>query len=426
MAEVASDRRAIDRAASLTLILAVALGVRLVAAAAVTRYAEARGKLCVFADTDIYWQLAGSIVAGEPFRVWQWGTPHYALRTPGYPLFLASCRLAFGVNLAAVRVVQAVMGTLAVWLVARLAAATWPGGRRAGWSVPLMAALLAAIDPLVVGLSALVLSEALFIPLMLAGLWGLAILWRREGSPGVDRPGVVAGLTGLAMGSAILARPSWALFVPAALVAWVIGAGSGGRSRAFRGAVIVALATAAVMTPWWARNARIFGRFVPTALWVGASLHDGIGPRATGESDMAFTNEPDVRSLGEEEQDAVFRGRALAFAREHPGRVGALALVKLGRFWSPWPNADTLRSARVNVALALATLPVFALLAVGSWDRRRDFRALVLLGGPLAYFCLLHLVFVSSIRYRVPGMIPALGLAAVGLDRLVRRPGSRS
>jgi len=418
MAEDARHRRWVERAASLTLILAVALGLRLVAAAVVSRYAEARGKLCVFGDTDIYWQLAGNIVAGEPYRVSQWGVPHYALRTPAYPLFLASCRATLGVSLPAVRVVQAVLGTLAVWLVARLAGSAVPGVRRAGWTVALTAAALAAVDPFVVGLSALVLSEALFIPLMLAGLWGLAALWPMAGRPGASRPAIVAVLTGLAMGAAILARPSWALFVPAILAAWVIGTGRGDRGRAIRGAAIVALATAATLTPWWARNGRVIGRFVPTALWVGASLYDGIGPQATGASDMRFVDEPDVRALGEVEQDAAFRGRSLAFAREHPGRVATLALVKLGRYWSPWPNADTLRSARVDVASALVTLPVFALLAVGCWDRRRDLRALALLAGPLAYFCLLHLVFVSSIRYRIPGMIPAFGLAAVGLGRL--------
>ena len=423
MAEVASHRRAVDRAASWASVLAVALGLRLVAAAAVSWYARGQGKPCVFADTVIYWDLAGTIVEGRPYLVSQWGVPHYALRTPGYPLFLAACREVFGVSLPAVRVVQAVLGTLAVWLVARLVRVTVPGGPKIGWTVPMMAAGLAAVDPYVVGMSALVLSEAVFVPLMLAGLWGLASFWTTEGRSGPGRPVVVAILTGLAMGGAILVRPSWALFVPTILASWVIGIDRGNRGKALRAAVIVAMATAAILAPWWARNARVFGRFVPTALWVGASLYDGISPGATGASAMEFVDAPGVRALGESEQDAVFRDRSLAFAREHPGRVLGLALAKLGRFWSPWPNADTLRSPRVAVASAMVTLPVFALVAVGLWDRRRDARALVLLAGPLAYFCLLHLVFVSSIRFRIPGMVPAMGLAAVGLGRLRGRIG---
>ena len=75
------------------------------------------------------------------------------------------------------------------------------------------------------------------------------------------------------------------------------------------------------MAPWWVRNARVYGRFVPTALWTGASLYDGLNPRATGASDMEFLAEPEFWPLGEEAQDAALARRALAFARRHPGRV---------------------------------------------------------------------------------------------------------
>ena len=399
---------------SLSIILLVALGLRLAAAVVVSRYVAGRPTPCVFPDTIIYWELARRIVASEPYLVPQGGAPHYALRTPGYPLFLAGCRWLFGPNLPAVRVVQAGLGALAVWLVARLCLAIGPDRRRVAGSVAWVAALLAAVDPYVVGMSALVLSEAIFVPLMLAGLWGLAALWRTEGEEPTRRPTAIAVGIGTLMAAAVLARPSWLLFVPAVLLAWVVGAGRGHRGAAVRGAAVVALAFAATMAPWWVRVYRIHGRFVPTALWVGASLYDGVGPQANGESDMRFVDEPDVRSLGEVEQEDEFRARSIRAIRADPGRVAWLAAVKLGRFWSPWPNAAMLRSWRVNLLSAAVTLPVFGLLMLGVWDRRKDIRALVLLLGPLAYFCALHLIFVSSIRYRIPGLVPALGLAAVG------------
>jgi hypothetical protein len=62
-----------------------------------------------------------------------------------------------------------------------------------------------------------------------------------------------------------------------------------------------------------------------------------------------------------------------------------------------------------------------AALAVGVWDRRRDVRALVILAGPLIYFALLHMIFASSMRYRIPAAVPGMGLAAVGLDWMLRR-----
>ncbi|HEX8203644.1 MAG TPA: 4-amino-4-deoxy-L-arabinose transferase, partial [Isosphaeraceae bacterium] len=203
-------------------------------------------------------------------------------------------------------------------------------------------------------------------------------------------------------------------------LAWMTFTETGRRRGAARGALVVVLGVVVIMAPWWIRNARHFGRFVPTALWVGASLYDGLNPGATGASAMEFLAAPEVRALDEPTQDAVLGARAVRFAREHPGRAMRLALIKAARFWSPWPNAETLRAPGVAVVGALVTLPVFALMAIGLWDRRRDARALVLLAGPLLYFAALHLVFVSSVRYRIPGAVPALGLAAIGAARLAR------
>ena len=248
--------------------------------------------------------------------------PHFALRTPGYPLFLAACQALFGERFLPVRLVQAVLGTLGVYLVYRLVDRAVPGRDAA-----IVAAGLAAVEPYGVGLGALILSEGLFLPLMLAGLWGLAVLWRRGDEPGPRHRAAVAVGTGLVHGAAILVRPSWALIVPLLLAAWVVGAGRGRRREAIRGAAIVALATAAVMAPWWARNARVFGRFVPTALWVGASLYDGLSPTATGASDMEFLERAGIVELDEATQDAELRRRAVDFALS----------IRAGR-WS-WPRS---------------------------------------------------------------------------------------
>ncbi len=68
----------------------------------------------------------------------------------------------------------------------------------------------------------------------------------------------------------------------------------------------------------------------------------------------------------------------------------------------------------VMIAAAAVELPLFGLLALGAWNRRRDLRVWVLSAGPVLYFSALHLVFASSMRYRIPGEMPALVLAAFG------------
>ena len=64
-------------------------------------------------------------------------------------------------------------------------------------------------------------------------------------------------------------------------------------------------------------------------------------------------------------------------------------MVKLGRYWSPWPNAEGFRSPVLAVASTVVELPLFGLMVLGAWDRRRDPRAWALLAGPLLYFCAL-------------------------------------
>jgi 4-amino-4-deoxy-L-arabinose transferase-like glycosyltransferase len=430
-ARAAHWAHALARLASLAFVLEVALGLRVVAANAVDLYVHRGGsqRLCLFPDSLVYWGLARTIRAGAPYEYVEWSDiPHFAVRTPGYPLFLATCQALFGERTLAVRLVQATLGTVSVYLVYRLtrqftplqeAAALGAPSLPGGWTGPLVAAALAAINPYYLMMSSLILSEAVFVPLMLASFVGLALLWDLPGRGcGITgwRAILVALLSGAAAGAAILVRPSWMLFLPAVLAMWVLATLHDRRAcaRAARGALICALGVVVVMGPWWVRNAMIYGRFVPTALWMGASLYDGLNPKATGASDMSFLFDRDIWPLDEQDHDAELTRRAVAFAREYPGRVLSLAVVKLGRYWSPWPNAEGFQSKVLGIASAAVELPLFGLMALGGWDRRRDPRAWALLAGPLLYFCALHLVFASSMRYRIPGEMPALGLAAIG------------
>ncbi len=87
-----------------------------------TSVGEGPTRLCVFPDTVSYWELARTIRAGDPYEVVEWADiPHFALRTPGYPLVLAACQAVFGERTLAVRLVQAVLGTLSVYLIYCLA-----------------------------------------------------------------------------------------------------------------------------------------------------------------------------------------------------------------------------------------------------------------------------------------------------------------
>ena len=142
-------RRALAGLGSLALILQVALGLRIVAADLLDLYVHRRGseEVCVFPDSRIYWGLARAIRTGAPYQYVEWSDiPHFAQRTPGYPLFLAICQTVFGRRTLAIRMVQAALGAVCVFLVYRLtkqvAFANGPGppgetSRTRIWAAPL-------------------------------------------------------------------------------------------------------------------------------------------------------------------------------------------------------------------------------------------------------------------------------------------------
>ena len=220
---------------ALPVVLVVALLSRALAAVVLQSVVQKLGpnRLCLFDDANYYWLLATTIRQGVVYQIIEWGTiSHKALRTPGYPLFLAACQAVFGEWPLGVRLIQAVLGTVSVGLVYLLTLRLGPSsppasGSGVSWrAAPLAAATLAAINPYYVAISELLLSEALFMPLMLATLWGLATLWRIRDEP--DRlksthRALIAILVGAAGGAAILTRPSFALFIPFALACWLIG-----------------------------------------------------------------------------------------------------------------------------------------------------------------------------------------------------------
>jgi hypothetical protein len=428
------------------------------------------GDMVTMGDTESYWQLGKAIAGGEPY---EYGDTHARVfRTPGYPVLLAPIFLLTDDRHAALllaRAEAALFGTLAVvgvWGLTRLLF-----DDRAA----LLAAILATFYPGAIVLGVLILSEAPFCPLVLLQLVLWVLAWN---TPSAGRRIFWAVAAGLAAGGATLMRPSWLLFTPFAatlgIVAGVIAdrrirendsntiknsrgptaRGGSGKTVAspslplapgyFQGlkkheftrhlaiASWMLFGLILAMLPWWIRNASVTGHFVPTTLQVGASLYDGLNPDATGASNMDFVRRFEAEQRQAEQQpranageslelrlDRRMRDDALAWAWANPGRALHLAGVKFLRMWNAWPNEPRLAA---NWAVCLAVFftytPLLILAIMGA--RRTVGRGwpYILCCLPAVYLTLLHVVFVSSIRYRDPAMLALLALAAgAGLRR---------
>jgi hypothetical protein len=200
------------------------------------------------------------------------------------------------------------------------------------------------------------------------------------------------------------------------------------RGRALRNAGLIMISLAGVLLPWTVRNWNVTGHFIPTTLWVGPSLYDGLHPRATGASDMRFVEEDGIyQRMSEYDADQFYRHAALDFVRTNPGKTLRLALVKFGRFWNPLPNAAQFGHWAIGLVVLLCTVPLLGLAALGGWTFRTSFWRWVIPAAPVLYFSLVHTVFVSSLRYRLPAEYPLLVLSAAGWSALIaRRPDASS
>jgi hypothetical protein len=154
-------------------------------------------------------------------------------------------------------------------------------------------------------------------------------------------------------------------------------------------------------------------------------LYDGWNPKADGSSNMyfvpAFTKaerrDPagaggDVSDTLEYRLDQRHHRAAVAWAKAHPARVLELAWIKLLRMWNFWPNESSFSSWPVRLVVAVTYTPILLLAVFGAWKTIRSGWPYGLCWLPAVYFTLLHVVFVSSIRYRQPPMLGLIVLAA--------------
>lgn len=401
---------------ALLLILALALAVRLPLAAAVQAYlSQTPGRLCLVAgDAEGYWHLARQIARGRPYEIYD--PPRRVLRMPGFPLLLSGTFSVFGESPLAARLMQAVCGALACGCVYAL------GRTLADGSLGFTAGLFAALSPALAGGSVLLLSETPFALALLASLWSIAgnvTPLPRSLSTTVD--GLGWGRSGLLIGLATLIRPTWILIAGIVPLLWGVDQlARGGRVQTVVAATLIRggwllLATGLVLAPWTIRNAMVTGHFVPTTLWVGPSLYDGLNPRATGASDMTFIETDRVYTrLSEYDADRHYRDAAWTWMTEHPARAAELAVVKLWRFLRPWPAAGELGPLPVRLAIGAWSVLLFGLAALGLVRGRPGFWLLAFSLGPLLYFAAIHTLFVGSLRYRLPAEYPLCVLAALG------------
>jgi hypothetical protein len=416
------------------IVLVFAIAVRIGAAWVWQDQLDRSNQTFRFGDSHSYWTIASQWIRGQGY---QYGSENSMIfRAPLYPLFLGPFTLIGSPNpswlaVFLVRAMGCVLGGFAVGGIMIMTR------QISDHRTSVAAGLLASIYPGAVGMSIFVLSEAIATPLFVLSCIGLLLAI-------VHRPTPIAPYvftSGMALGMACLARPSWSLWPLIAIPFFWFASNANAESmpwtaRHRAGAVgVLILGILGIMTPWWVRNFAITGKFVPTTLQVGASLYDGWHPGASGSSDenMDFVLPFIIAQKAEDEMlanqgtplestlewriDNRMKNAAIEWAQKNPSDVVWLGLVKLRKTWTPFPVAREVGAA-VRWTEALGYIAIVATAMAGGW-KLRGVRGAWLFGMPCVYLAVLHAIFIGSVRYRQPGVLLLCPLAGAGCIAII-------
>jgi 4-amino-4-deoxy-L-arabinose transferase-like glycosyltransferase len=284
-------------------------------------------------DEQHYVALATSLANGEGFA-WSADNPT-SIRPPLYPFFIATLwRLSGSQDFQVVRWAQLFLGLASVMILYSI-------GRR--WfdeRAAFMAAIGLAIYPSLLFSGVLLLTETLFVTLLLFTVLSFA---RYAERPSAGR----AFISGAALGLAALARSiMWPFIVIAGPLIWIA---AGRRDRAERAGAVLALVLGyvCVVGPWAARNTALQGTMTVVDTMGGLNLLMGnyehtpedrmwdavslTGPQAWYQALPAAA--PDGGRWTEGKKEKWAQRQAIEFMTAHPGVTLRRAVLKFADFW---------------------------------------------------------------------------------------------
>lgn len=340
-----------------------------------------------------------------------------AHRPPGYPFLLMVAQWihpSSGIPIAALHLVAAAATVIATWQLARFVDSDIR---------PWLAALLVAIDPMLVHQSTLPMTETVFT----AALAILLVVWLWRPQHFVWLRPVMLGVI---LGGAALIRPTiWPVWIALLVAQWswdrfslpIRGVERHRRklwSLACDGLVATAIAVA-VCVPWALRNRQTFGE------WVFATTHGGytlllgqnplfyeeevVGgkiwqPNASLVDNLASAN-GFLLSKHEIDRDRFCAQSAVEWISENPRAAAITVAYHVRSLWWPLPRSGP-EPLRIPVAVYMVAL--YWLVLVGIYRLR--WRAAPLVAVLLAV-TLIHAVYWSNQRFRAP-LVPVLAVLA--------------
>jgi 4-amino-4-deoxy-L-arabinose transferase-like glycosyltransferase len=391
-------------------------------------------------DNTWYWLQSDLLADGKGFAnplIWykqcvvdqvSCAVSHSAGKPPLYTSYLAIFHLLGLESPLSMRLASGLLGAAAVVGVGLLARRL-TGSDRAG----LIAAVFAALYPNLWMNDALILSESMYAPVIVALLWATYAVIER---PTWQR----AAALGAMIGVACLTRSESQILVVllvGPLVLWSLRSIEW-RQRIAVGAVSV-LCAGLVVSPWVAKNLSEFEHPVFISIGTGFVL-DVSNCDSTyygdllGYTDANCSNDDWPPDADESEIELILREDALEYIRTHKSRIPVVVLARVGRMWNvyrPLQGVDLdvffERRAKPHAQAALWSYYALGALAVaGAMSMWRAKRPLLPFGVMIAMVSFTAASSMPITRYRVAAEVVWVVLAGIGADWLWSRRSQRS
>jgi 4-amino-4-deoxy-L-arabinose transferase-like glycosyltransferase len=385
-------------------------------------------------DTDArgdeidYHKIAVSVADGEGFAVD--GRPT-GRRPPVFPFVLSVFYKVFGAHPSLGRAIQILLGVLVVFLVYLVARRHFD--KTVGW----VAAAIAAVNPFLTLISGYLLTENLYMVLVLLTL--LLLPTPRHLNESLRRILPAAAV----MAVATLTRPT-GLPLGICILCAGLAFGAGSLVRRWGNGVIAAVLFCLLLLPWCIRNYQLVGGWVGLTTHGGITFYQGNNQKVVdiphyrgGVTPLAgLPHASEMAGMGELDQNQFAWAKGKEFLGRNKPLVPRIMWWKFARFWRLrsdaglsgvksgwWWSKDSFLgrlASNFDVGFVYAVV-VFPLFLAGVVLTRFRWRELLYLYGVVVAHTAVALIFFGSIRGRIPVEPVIAVFAAVTVVRLYHR-----
>lgn len=314
---------------------------------------------------------------------------------PGYQFFLAGIYKIFGRNIPLVWVLQAVIHTLSGFFIYLISKKIFKDFKNRE-TVALMSALLFLFFIDIFELTAMVLTETLFLFLLILSVYS-AIKFFED--PNYKN----SAFAGFAFGFGILTRPTVLPLLMIILGVMIY-------KKYFKFAALFLIIPVLIISPWTIRNYKVHNAFILTSSAGGINLWMGNNPRATGESFYTEEMSEYIKTHGFVAAEKKGFEEGKKFIIDNPLKFIKLIFIKTSIYFSlarPAAFWFHLSGFKMAVTAILSSIFAFIIFSFGTLGiiaalRKRNFNINLLFSYALiAPLIVIPLVVETRYRYQI-------------------------